>query len=93
MLAAHDAVNGVLACDVVVMRLLASAAGLVGTLDAPRDPAVVALLLGLDGPRYLAFRTLVRAARHREPVTMRDALEAFAFTLEMRRARDLLRGK
>lgn len=93
MLAAHDAVNGVLACDVVVMRLLASAAGLVGTLDAPRDPAVVALLLGLDGPRYLAFRTLVRAARHREPVTMRDALEAFSFTLEMRRARDLLRGK
>ncbi len=91
MLGAQDAVNGILACDVVVTRLLANAAGLVGTLDAPRDPAVVALLLGLDGPRYLAFRTLVRAARHREPVTMRDALDAFAFVLEARRARDLLR--
>jgi signal recognition particle receptor subunit beta len=93
MLAAHDAVNGILACDVVVTRLLASAAGLVGTLDAPRDPAVVALLLGLDGPRYLGFRTLVRAARHREGVSMRDALEAYAFTLEARRARDLLKQR
>ena len=93
MLAAQDAVNGVLACDVVVTRLLASAAGLVGTLDAPRDPAVVALLLGLEGPRYLAFRTLVRAARHREAVSMRDALEAYGFTLEVRRARDHARGR
>ena len=93
MLAAQDAVNGILACDVVVTRLLASAAGLVGTLDAPRDPAVVALLLGLEGPRYLAFRTLVRAARHREAVSMRDALEAYGFTLEVRRARDQARGR
>ena len=59
-----DAVNAILACDVLVTRVLASAAGLVGTLDAPRDPALVSLLLGLDGPRYLNFRTVVRAARH-----------------------------
>jgi mutual gliding-motility protein MglA len=91
MMAARDAVNAILACDVLVTRVLASAAGLVGTLDAPRDPAVVALLLGLDGARYLHFRTAVRAARHREPVTMKDAFEGFTFALEARRARELLR--
>lgn len=91
MMSAKDAVNAILACDVLVTRVLASAAGLVGTLDAPRDPAVVALLLGLDGARYLHFRTSVRAARHREPVTMKDAFEGFTFALEARRARELLR--
>ena len=91
MIAARDAVNAILACDVLVTRVLASAAGLVGTLDAPRDPAVVALLIGLDGARYLHFRTSVRAARHREPVTMKDAIDGFTFALEARRARELLR--
>jgi len=91
MIAARDSVNAILACDVLVTRVLASAAGLVGTLDAPRDPAVVALLLGLDGSRYLHFRTAVRAARHREAVTMRDAFDGFTFALEARRARELLR--
>jgi signal recognition particle receptor subunit beta len=91
MLAARDAVNAILACDVLVARVLASAAGLIGTLDAPRDPAVVCLLLGLDGARYMHFRTLVRAARHREHVTIRDAIECFIFTLEARRARESLR--
>jgi signal recognition particle receptor subunit beta len=91
MMAAKDAVNAILACDVLVTRVLASAAGLVGTLDAPRDPAVVALLLGLDGARYLSFRTAVRAARHREPVTMKDAYDGFTFAIEARRARELLR--
>lgn len=91
MLAAGDPVQAVLACDVLVTRALASTAGLVGTLDAPRDPAVVALLLGLDGARYLQFRTVVRAARHREAVSMRDAFEGFTFALEARRAREALR--
>jgi mutual gliding-motility protein MglA len=91
MIAARDAVNAVLACDMLVTRILASAASLFGTLDAPRDPAVVSMMLGLDGPRYLQFRTIVRAARHRESVTMRDAVECYAFSLEARRARELLR--
>ncbi len=91
MLAARDAVNAILACDVLVTRVLASAAGLVGTLDAPRDPALVSLLLGLDGRRYLQFRTLVRAARHRETVSMKDAFECFTFAIEARRAREALR--
>ncbi len=91
MLAAGDAVNAILACDVLVTRVLASAAGLVGTLDAPRDPALVSLLLGLEGARYLQFRTVVRAARHREAVSMKDALECFTFSVEARRAREALR--
>jgi len=91
MLAARDAVNGILACDMLVTRILASAASLFGTLDAPRDPAIVSMMLGLDGPRYLQFRTIVRAARHREQVTMREAIECYAFTVEARRARELLR--
>lgn len=91
MIAARDAVNAILACDMLVTRILASAASLFGTLDAPRDPAVVSLMLGLDGPRYLNFRTIVRAARHRESVTMRDAVECYSFSLEARRARELLR--
>jgi mutual gliding-motility protein MglA len=91
MLAARDAVNAILACDVLVTRVLASAAGLVGTLDAPRDPALVSLLLGLEGSRYLQFRTVVRAARHREAVSMKDALDCFTFSVEARRAREALR--
>jgi signal recognition particle receptor subunit beta len=91
MIGARDAVNAILACDVLVTRVLASAAGMVGTLDAPRDPGLVSLLLGLDGGRYLQFRALVRTARHRDAVTMRDALECFSFAIEARRAREALR--
>lgn len=91
LLAARDGAGAVLACDALLTRLLASAAGLLGAADAPRDPAVVTLLLGLEGPRYFAFRSLVRAARNREPVDMKDALDGFSFVLEARRARDLAR--
>jgi signal recognition particle receptor subunit beta len=91
LLAAQDAVNAIVACDVLLTRVFASAAGLTGTLDAPRDPAVVALLLGLEGARYLHFRSKVRAARHREHVTIGDAFECFTLALEARRARERLR--
>jgi signal recognition particle receptor subunit beta len=88
-LGAGDPSRAVLACELLVMRLLASAAGLVGTVDAPRDPGLVALLLGLDGRRYLKFRAHVRAARQGQ-VTMRDALDCYAFALEARRAREAI---
>jgi len=87
-LAAHDAAAAARACDVLLTRVLAAAAGLVGSADAPRDPALVSLLLGLEGRRYLGFRAFVRGARLGEPVAMNDALEAYAFALEARRARD-----
>ncbi len=90
-LAAGDVLGAVLGCDHLVSRSLASAAVVVGSFDAPRDPSLACLLLGLDGTRYLNFRTCVRAARHKGALTMRDALEAFAFALECRRARDSLK--
>lgn len=90
LLAARDAHGAVLACDVVVTRVLASAAGLAGSIDAPRDPGLVALLLGLDGRRYLEFRAVVRAARAQRPVDQRTAHDCFLFALEAGRARERL---
>ena len=83
----------VLACDLLVARVLASGASLAGALEAPRDPAIVAMLLGLPGPRYLAFRSTVRAARNKEPVSARDAPSTrILFALEVRRARSAVHG-
>jgi signal recognition particle receptor subunit beta len=91
LLGARDAHGAVLACDVLLTRLLASTAGLAGSIDAPRDPGLVSLLLGLDGRRYIAFRATVRAARQKEEIGMREALDCFAFLVEAREARDSLR--
>lgn len=85
-LAAGDSAGAVLSCDVLVTRLLASAAGLTGSADAPRDPSLVVLLLGLDGRRYLRFRAAVRIARAHEGTSSVDALEAYAFAIEARSA-------
>jgi signal recognition particle receptor subunit beta len=75
-------------CEALLSRVLASAASLFGTSDAPRDAAVVPLLLGLDGRRYLSFRALVRAARGGTIVTARDALTAYALLIDARIARN-----
>jgi len=77
--------------DGVLARILAGAASLFGSTEAPRDPAVVPLLLGLDGRRYLAFRATVREARSGGRMTARDALSAFAFVIEARLARTAIR--
>jgi signal recognition particle receptor subunit beta len=74
-------------CEALVSRVLAGAAGLFGTTDAPRDAAVVPMLLGLDGRRYLAFRSIVREARGDGLITAREALSAYAFAIECRIAR------
>lgn len=73
--------------DALVARVLAGAAGAFGTTDAPRDPALVPLLLGIDGRRYLAFRGLVREVRGGAEVEGREALEAVVFAAEVRVAR------
>ena len=73
LIGARDAHGAVLACDLLLTRVLASAAGLAGAADAPRDPGLVSLLLGLDGKRYLVFRSSVRAARQREEAVAREA--------------------
>jgi signal recognition particle receptor subunit beta len=77
-------------CDVLVTRVLASAAGIFGAADAPRDPAAIPMLLGLEGRRYLAFRALVREARSGVPVEPRRALEAMTFAAHARILRSTL---
>lgn len=77
-------------CETLLSRLLASTASLLGSSDAPRDPTVVPLLLGLDGRRYLAFRSLVRAARGGTILTARDVLVAYAFVIDARLARSAI---
>jgi len=87
-LAESDFERAVTLSEVLVARALASAAGLLGgNLDAPRDPATVALLLGLEGRRYLEFRALVRDVRSGRGVKATEALSAYAMAIEVRLAR------
>jgi mutual gliding-motility protein MglA len=74
-------------CETLVSRVLAAAAGLFGTPDAPRDAAIVPMLLGLDGRRYLTFRSIVREARGEGLITAREALYTYAFAIDARIAR------
>lgn len=74
-------------CESLVSRVLAGAAGLFGSHEAPRDPAIVPVFLGLDGRRYLAFRSIVRDARGDGLITAREALAAYAFAIDARLAR------
>ncbi len=74
-------------CEPLVFRALAAAAVLVGGAEAPREPAVTALLLGIDGARYLAFRIAARRARSGDPVDPVAAYDALLMALEARRAR------
>jgi mutual gliding-motility protein MglA len=76
--------------DALVARVLASAAGLFGAAEAPRDAATVPLLLGLDGRQYLAFRALVREARSGADLDSRHALEAVVFAAYARILRSAL---
>jgi signal recognition particle receptor subunit beta len=92
-LAQGDFERSVALSDQLVARSLASAATLLGgNLDAPRDPATVALLLGLEGRRYLEFRELVRDVRSGRGVSASDALAAYATAIEVRLARARIRG-
>jgi signal recognition particle receptor subunit beta len=86
-LAAGDTAGALVACDAIVTRLLTSASP-----SAP-DLGLTVLLLGIDGRRYLAFRACVQSAKAREPVSLFAALEAYAFAVEVRRARALAGGR
>jgi len=90
-LARGEAKAAILSCDVALSRLLATVAATLGSQSAPKDPALVAYLLGLDGARYLAFRALVRAARKNEPVSLNAAFDAFLLLLEANRLREASR--
>jgi len=87
LLAARDTVGAVLASDVLMMRVLAGAAALAGPAQAPRDPGVVWMLLGMNGGRWLRFRTLVRTARDGAEIAPADALTCLLAACEARIAR------
>ena len=93
-LAANDTSAAVAVCDDLLSRVLAAGslllggAGTTGTQATTRDPAVVVLVLRLDGPRYLAFRAVTRAVRAKREPTQLEALECYAFVVEARQALD-----
>ncbi|HMJ15711.1 MAG TPA: gliding motility protein [Polyangiaceae bacterium] len=92
-LAAHQYGRALSATEQLVARVLASAGSVLGsTSDAPRDPAVVALLLGAEGRRYLEFRALVRDTRGGREVSELEALAAYAFAIELRLMRMRIRS-
>jgi signal recognition particle receptor subunit beta len=86
-LSAGDHSRALLECEMLVARSLAGAAAALGNADAPRDPATVALVLGIDGRRYLEFRGLARDARSGRGVSGSEALAAYALAIEIRLAR------
>jgi signal recognition particle receptor subunit beta len=86
-LALGDPAAAITAMDQLVTRALAGGAALVGSShDAPRDPALVALLLGVEPRRYLKFRSTVREARAGTLLSLETGLAAYAFVLDLRRA-------
>ncbi len=87
LIAAHNTSRALLALDRLATRVLASAGALLRSSDAPRDPALIPVLLGVDGSRYLAFKSLVREARGGAEPDERMVLAAYAFVLELRLAR------
>ncbi len=83
LIGARDATSAVIACDVLLTRILDAVAPLVD--DGARDAATRALLLGVDGARYVAFRIVAKAAKERRDVNVRDALECYTVVLDARR--------
>jgi signal recognition particle receptor subunit beta len=87
-LATGDTSTAVAACEDLFSRTLAAGSVLLGGQTHPRDPVLLVTLLGLEGPRYLTFRSVSRALRARRAVTQREALECYLFVAEARRALD-----
>jgi mutual gliding-motility protein MglA len=91
-IASRAMVRAVELLDALATRVLAGAGALLGTSDAPRDAALVPLLLGVSGPRYLSFRALIRDARAGIEPDERAVLSAYAFVIELRLARARVGG-
>jgi signal recognition particle receptor subunit beta len=87
-IAARDYPGAVAACEDLLSRILAAGSVLLGGQPHPRDPAILVTLLGLEGIRYMAFRTVARGARIKREPTLREALDCYAFVAEARRALD-----
>jgi signal recognition particle receptor subunit beta len=88
LIGARDFGGAVAACEDLLSRVLAAGSVLLGGQPHPRDPILLVSLLGLDGVRYMAFRTIARGARAKREPTLREALDCYAFVAEARRALD-----
>lgn len=74
----------------LALRILAETATRSG-LEAGSNPSTIALLLGVEGDRWLAFRRLVKRARDKGPLAETEALGAYALAIDLRlRAQRLL---
>jgi len=71
--------------DSLASRVLASAGSLLR--EPPRDSALLPLLLGISGERFLGFRSLLRDARAGAVIDEHSALAAYVFLLDLRLAR------
>jgi signal recognition particle receptor subunit beta len=92
-LGAQDYSRTVRVAEKLVARVLASAASMLGsTVEAPRDPALMALLLGVPGPRVLEFRWVVREARAGREISQQAALAAYVFAIELNLAKARIAG-
>jgi signal recognition particle receptor subunit beta len=89
---AGDHAKALGAAEGLIARSLAGAAAALGPNDAPRDPATVALVLGIDGRRYLEFRALAREARSGRGISAVEALGAYALAIQIRLARAGIAG-
>ncbi|MFO0660819.1 MAG: hypothetical protein U0165_13445 [Polyangiaceae bacterium] len=86
-IAQHEFANAIDQLDRLATRMLASAAALLGAASAPRDPAIVPVLLGIEGARYLSFRRTVQETRADRLPDEAAVLAAYTFVLELRQAR------
>lgn len=89
-LCSSDHARAVALSEQLIARSLAGAAAALGTSDAPRDPLTIALSLGIEGRRYLEFRSLAREARGGRRVSHVEALAAYALAIQVRLARGSL---
>jgi hypothetical protein len=69
--------------EALALRILAETATRSG-LEAGSNPSTVALLLGVEGDRWLAFRRLVKRARDKGPLAETEALGAYALAIDLR---------
>lgn len=82
-----------LRCDGLFAEHLAEAADALGLDAGERQPALVALALGMPADRIAELRTAVRAARAGAEVSEALALAAYTVLLEVNRLRGRLSGR
>jgi hypothetical protein len=88
-MAAGDYRRAVEVLDGLASRAALSAVSLVGVADAgAAATAFVPLLLGVNGPRYAAFRALVRHVRGGGSPEPKQALAAYALVIDLMLTKD-----